>query len=183
MKERNASSVLIGTILALIFLFAGCGGVNCLFGYWVITGIGSSLDAKMLHGPGIGVIRIDGVIVVTTPQDLSLLDSSRSLEAFQQASVPVVGVVENMSNLICPHCGRPVEVFYRSERKWRVDGSDIATLGRVPIDLEISRGIHAGHPLLQSAPDAPQALVFQEIAAKLRSRLSQRNPSGESGED
>ena len=63
MKKENPSNVLIGAILALIILFASCGGVNCLIGYWVVSGIGSALDAEIIHGPGIGVIRIDGVIV------------------------------------------------------------------------------------------------------------------------
>jgi protease-4 len=63
MKKENTSSVLIGGILALIIFLAGCGSVNCLIGYWVVSGIGSTLDPEMLHGPGIGVIRIDGVIV------------------------------------------------------------------------------------------------------------------------
>jgi ATP-binding protein involved in chromosome partitioning len=123
----------------------------------------------------LNTIHIDGVLVVTTPQDLSLLDSSRSLASFRQASVPVVGVIENMSYLNCPHCGDPVEVFFRSERQWDVDGPEIETLGRIPIDIEISRGIHSGHPLVQSAPDAPQAKIFREIAAKLDSRLAPRS--------
>jgi ATP-binding protein involved in chromosome partitioning len=131
----------------------------------------------------LSTIHIDGVLVVTTPQDLSLLDSSRSLESFRQASVPVLGVIENMSYMNCPHCEAPVEVFFRSERQWGVNDPDIETLGRIPIDIEISRGIHSGHPLMQSAPDAPQAMVFREIAASVESRLRPRDAPVESPND
>jgi len=116
-------------------------------------------------------IHIDGVLVVTTPQDLSLMDSSRSLGLFRQASVPVLGVIENMSYLNCPHCGEPVEVFHRSARNWVVE-EELERLGRIPMDIAISRGIDAGHPLMQAVPDAPQALAFRNIAAKVRQKLN-----------
>jgi ATP-binding protein involved in chromosome partitioning len=115
-------------------------------------------------------IRIDGVLIVTTPQDLSLMDTSRSLGLFRQEGVPILGAVENMSFLFCPHCGEPVEVFYRSGRLWRVT-ENVETLGHIPIDVAISKGIHAGHPLVQAVPDAPQAMAFREIATKVAEML------------
>ena len=117
-------------------------------------------------------IHIDGVLIVTTPQDLSLMDTSRSLAMFRRANVPILGVIENMSYLTCPHCGQPVEVFYRSEREWAVGGRELAQLGRIPIDMAISRGIDAGHPLVQAVPDAPQAMVFRNIAAQVLKKLA-----------
>jgi ATP-binding protein involved in chromosome partitioning len=111
-------------------------------------------------------IHFDGALIVTTPQDLSLMDTSRSLGVFRQANVPILGVIENMSYLNCPRCGEPVEVFYRSERDWSIE-AELPQLGRIPIDIAISRGIDAGHPLMQADPNSPQALVFRDIATRL----------------
>jgi ATP-binding protein involved in chromosome partitioning len=112
---------------------------------------------------------VDGAIIVTTPQDLSLLDASRSLGMFRQANIPIVGAIENMSYLHCPHCGERIEVFHRTERPWAVEET-VELLGRVPMDIDISRGIDAGHPLLQTTPDAAGSLVFYQIAARVRDK-------------
>lgn len=124
--------------------------------------------------PQVSLLRstaVDGAVVVTTPQDLSLLDAGRSLGLFRQSGVPLLGIVENMSGLRCPHCGEPIEVFHRSERAWAVQAEGLELLGRVPMDLSISRGIDAGHPLMQAAPTSPEALAFRAIAAELARRL------------
>lgn len=113
---------------------------------------------------------VDGAVVVTTPQDLSLLDASRSLGMFRQAGVPIIGAIENMSYLHCPHCGERIEVFHRSERAWAVEHESVELLGRVPMDIGISRGISAGHPLLQTTPDSAGSMVFRDIAARVRAK-------------
>jgi ATP-binding protein involved in chromosome partitioning len=115
----------------------------------------------------IRAFQIEGVVVVTTPQDLSLLDASRSLGMFRAASIPILGVIENMSYLACPHCGERIEVFHHSERSWNIRGGELPLLGQIPMDIAISRGIDAGHPLVQANPSSPEARVFREIAAKL----------------
>jgi ATP-binding protein involved in chromosome partitioning len=112
-------------------------------------------------------VQIDGVLIVTTPQDLSLLDASRSLGLFREAGIPILGVIENMSYLNCPHCGEQIEVFHRSRQRWLVEDEELERLGRIPMDIAISRGIDAGHPLMQAVPDSPQAKAFLEIAAKI----------------
>lgn len=112
-------------------------------------------------------IPFDGAIIVTTPQDLSLLDAGRSLGLFRQNGIPILGLVENMSYLICPHCGEQVEVFHRSRRDWAVEDQSVELLGRVPMDLAISRGIDQGHPLMQDSPDAAQATAFRDIASRV----------------
>jgi ATP-binding protein involved in chromosome partitioning len=117
-------------------------------------------------------IALDGAVVVTTPQDLSLLDTSRSLGLFRQAGVPLLGVVENMSYLICPHCGERLEVFHHSERRWALRDGELPLLGQIPMDAAISRGIDSGHPLVQAAPSAAEAAEFRAIAAKIAQRLA-----------
>jgi ATP-binding protein involved in chromosome partitioning len=117
---------------------------------------------------------IDGVVVVTTPQDLSLLDAGRSLGLFRQAHIPILGIVENMSYLHCPHCGEQIEVFHHSGRRWTVHSEELELLGRVPMDIAISRGIDSGHPLVQAAPSAHEAAVFREVAATIARKLAER---------
>ena len=119
----------------------------------------------------VSTVPLSGVVVVTTPQDLSLMDASRSLGLYRKAEVPVLGVVENMSYLICPDCGKRIEPFHRSERHWTIQDRELEVLGQIPMDADISRGIDAGHPLVQNAPDAPEAAIFREIAARVVSRL------------
>src|SRR5205823_13720997 len=87
--------------------------------------------------------QIDGVVVVTTPQDLSLLDAGRSLGLFRKAGVPILGVVENMSYLQCPHCDERIEVFHRSNGHWAIENHELPLLGRIPLYIAISRGIDA----------------------------------------
>ena len=116
-------------------------------------------------------VPMKGVIIVTTPQDLSLLDASRSLQMFRDSGVPVLGVVENMSYFMCPTCGERHEIFQRSER-WRPPAlEDAPMLGRIPLTPAISRGINQADPLVHGDPDSPQARAFLEIAAGLRERV------------
>lgn len=114
----------------------------------------------------LSTVRFDGVILVTTPQDLSLMDASRSLGLYQGAGIPVLGVIENMSYLICPHCGEPVEVFHRSRQTWNIEDTEIPLLGRIPLNLEISRGISAGRPYMDNAASEKQ--IFLDIAKQIK---------------
>ncbi len=119
---------------------------------------------------------LDGVVLVVTPQDLALLDTTRSLQMFRESGAPILGVVENMSHFICPHCGERVEVFDRSDEDWAVREAGGPPLGRVPLDLAISRAANSGRPVVVTAPDSPQATAFTTIAAEVERRLA---PAGE----
>jgi ATP-binding protein involved in chromosome partitioning len=116
--------------------------------------------------------QVDGVVLVTTPQDLSLLDVGRSLGLFRKADVPVLGVVENMSYLNCPHCHERIEVFHRSERDWIINQQQIEVLGRIPMDQAISRAIDAGHPLVTAQPEAAESHAFQEVARRVAAHFA-----------
>lgn len=120
----------------------------------------------------ITIMRVDGVVVVTTPQDMSLMDAGRSLELYRREEVPILGVVENMSYLICPDCGKRIEVFHRTEHDWAVEDKQVEVLGRIPMDIQISRGIDNAHPLLNPASEGDKATVFREIAARLAEKLA-----------
>ncbi len=117
-------------------------------------------------------VSIDGVLIVTTPQDLSLLDAGRSLLMYQEAEIPVLGIVENMSYFICPNCDVKHEVFQRSQR-WKPPGlADVPILGRIPLTMAISQGINQANPLMHDLPDTPQAKSFLQITAVLQQKLS-----------
>ncbi len=108
----------------------------------------------------LGAFEVDGVIFVTTPQDLSLMDTGRSLGLFRAAGVPILGYVENMAYLDCPHCGEPIEVFRRSARRWEVHEA-LEPLGRVPLRPDIEEGGHIVR--------APFAQIAARVAGKLAS--------------
>ena len=117
--------------------------------------------------------HIDGVIVVTTPQDLSLLDASRSLELFQQAHIPILGMIENMSYFVCPHCGERVHIFERSDRHWAVHDQALRMLGRIPLHTAFSRAIDSasvGHPPIPST----DVDVFRTIATTVEHVMSEQ---------
>jgi len=115
-------------------------------------------------------VVIDGAIIVTTPQDLSLLDASRSLSMFLQAGVPILGVVENMSYFVCPHCGERHEIFQRSQR-WQPPALDeTPVIGRIPLTPEISRSINLADPLMRGEADGVHVRAFMEVAAMLQEK-------------
>jgi ATP-binding protein involved in chromosome partitioning len=117
-------------------------------------------------------VALDGVVLVVTPQDVALLDTTRSLQMFREAAVPLVGVVENMSHFICPGCGDRVEVFERSAEAWAVRDTAGPLLGQIPLDIAISRGANTGTPVVVAAPTSPQATAFTTIAAEVARRVS-----------
>lgn len=123
-------------------------------------------------------VPMKGVVIVTTPQDLSLLDASRSLLLFQEADVPILGIVENMSYFICSNCDEKHEIFQRSA-KWRPAAlMDGPILGKIPLMTAVSQGINKANPLMHNHPDTPQAAAFLEISAVLQQTLqAQKNNS------
>lgn len=117
-------------------------------------------------------VPLRGVVIVTTPQDLSLLDASRSLLMFQEANVPVLGIVENMSYFICPNCQEKHEIFQRSAR-WRPEAlADAPILGQIPLTTAVSQGINRANPLMHDHPDTPQAEAFTAVTAALLQQLA-----------
>ncbi len=117
------------------------------------------------------VAALDGVVLVVTPQDLALLDTTRSRQLFREAGVPILGVVENMSHFVCPHCGERVEVFARSAEAWAVRDAAGPLLGEVPLDVAIGQAANAGRPVVVTAPASPPAAAFFAIADAVRHRV------------
>ena len=112
--------------------------------------------------------EVAGGLVVTTPQDVARLDARRELSRYRQLSIPVLGVVENMSYFVCLHCGERQDVFHRGDRYGDLEAPVIA---QVPLDPETSALGDSGRPLLLSNPGGPTAAAFLQVADEVERRL------------
>lgn len=122
----------------------------------------------------------DGAIVVTTPQEVSLLDVRKSIGFAQAVRLPIVGIIENMSGLVCPHCGETIDVFKRGGGEAAAKELGLRFLGRVPLDPRIVVGGDAGKPFVTEHPDSPAAKAFYGIVKEIRVglRTPAPRPSG-----
>jgi ATP-binding protein involved in chromosome partitioning len=121
------------------------------------------------------LIPLTGAIIVTTPQDVALLDSKRGLAMFQKVQVPLLGIIENMSYFTCPHCHEKTEIFSHGGGKVAADKLKVPFLGEIPIDPAIREGGDTGRPIVVSNPDSPQAKAFVQIASHLAAQISVMN--------
>ncbi|MBB3859735.1 ATP-binding protein involved in chromosome partitioning [Novosphingobium hassiacum] len=120
--------------------------------------------------PGTGDVQLSmlakhkpaGAVIVSTPQDLALMDATRAIGLFEQAKVPLVGMVENMAGYICPHCGEESDPFGNGGAEAAARTMGLPFLGRIPLDLSIRQDSDAGNP--PAAGDGPQAEAFASIA-------------------
>lgn len=115
---------------------------------------------------------LTGSVIVTTPQDVSLIDARKGLKMFEQVNVPVLGIVENMSFFECDGCGKRTEIFKHGGGKKTSEELDVPFLGSVPIDPQIVLGGDAGEPLIAGHPDSPAGRAFLEIAQNIARQLS-----------
>ncbi len=109
-------------------------------------------------------VPLAGAIIVSTPQDLSLIDARKGLAMFKQVSVPILGIVENMSYFLCPSCGERSEIFGHGGAKDEAGKINVPFLGAVPLHIDIRTTSDAGTPLVASAPDGVHAQTYREIA-------------------
>jgi ATP-binding protein involved in chromosome partitioning len=117
-------------------------------------------------------IPVSGALIVTTPQDLSLLDARKALAMFNKVSVPVLGVIENMSTHVCSNCGHEEAIFGSGGGQRMADEAGIDLLGSLPLDLSIRLNADAGHPTVIDDPDGPLALRYRDIALAAAARLA-----------
>ncbi|HEY8377759.1 MAG TPA: Mrp/NBP35 family ATP-binding protein [Nannocystis sp.] len=145
------------------------------------------IDYLVVHlPPGTGdaqlslaqLIPITGAIMVTTPQEVALMDVRRAVNMFQKLEVPVVGVVENMSYYVCPACGHHDAIFASGGGQALARELGVELLGQVPIHTRVSFGGESGVPVVESAPDSEQAKVFTQIAARAAMALSKLSATG-----
>ncbi|TMD83536.1 MAG: Mrp/NBP35 family ATP-binding protein [Chloroflexi bacterium] len=120
-------------------------------------------------------IPMTGAVVVSTPQDVSTADVGRAIQMFNTLKVPNLGLIENMSYFICPHCGQREDIFGHGGAKALAERMKIPFLGEIPLDRKIREGGGPGVPLMVSEPDSPLASVYREVASQLAAQVSIRN--------
>jgi len=116
-------------------------------------------------------VPLAGAVIISTPQDLALIDARKGLNMFRKVNVPVLGLVENMSTFICPHCGEPSNIFGHGGARAEAARLGVPFLGEVPLTLEIRETSDEGRPVVASAPSSPAAEAYREIAARALSEL------------
>jgi len=116
-------------------------------------------------------VPLHGAIIVSTPQDLSLIDARRGLAMFTKVNVPVLGIVENMSYFQCPHCGTRSDIFGHGGARREAQQLGVPFLGEVPLHMDIRATSDAGTPLVESEPDSDHAKIYRSIAAAINDRL------------
>lgn len=116
-------------------------------------------------------VPLAGAVVVSTPQDLALIDARRGVAMFQKVSTPILGIIENMSYFLCPHCGGRTDIFSHGGARKDAEALGVPFLGEVPLDLAIRQTSDAGTPVVASAPDGPHAAIYKELAAKVKNLL------------
>ena len=119
-------------------------------------------------------VPLAGAVIVSTPQDLALIDARRGIAMFRRTEVPILGIVENMSGFICPHCGERSDIFGHGGARADAERLGVPYLGEVPLALAIRETSDRGEPVAATAPEGPHALAFRAIAGQVLASLDGR---------
>jgi ATP-binding protein involved in chromosome partitioning len=117
-------------------------------------------------------VPLAGAVIVSTPQDLALIDARKGLNMFRKVDVPVLGIVENMSYFVAPDTGKRYDIFGHGGAKQEAERVGVTFLGEVPLEMRIRETSDEGTPVVASEPDGPHARIYRDIAAKVSARLS-----------
>ena len=116
-------------------------------------------------------VPLKGAVIISTPQDLSLIDARRGLAMFKKVNVPVLGIVENMSYFQCPHCGTRSDIFGHGGARHEAERLAVPFLGEIPLHMSIRATSDSGTPVVESEPDGPHAAIYRAIGANVRDQL------------
>ena len=181
-KECGIESMSIGSMIAddtaLIWRGAkACGAIEQLL---TQTSWGN-IDVMVIDmPPGTGDIQItmsqkinfSGAIIVSTPQDIALIDAIKGINLFNKIGVPVLGIIENMSYYICEKCGHRADIFGHAGAEKTAKRLNVDFLGEIPLHYDIRANSDAGTPIVQSEPDSPYANAYEKIAEKIAAKLA-----------
>jgi len=117
-------------------------------------------------------VPLKGAVIVSTPQDLALIDARRGIAMFRRVNVPVLGIVENMSTFICPQCGARSDIFGHGGARREAERLNVPFLGEVPLDIAIREKSDSGSPVVATAPDSDYAKYYRDIAIRVRDGLA-----------
>ncbi|MBN9251259.1 MAG: sodium:proton antiporter [Mesorhizobium sp. 61-13] len=124
-------------------------------------------------------VPLAGAIIVSTPQDLALIDARKGLNMFKKVDVPLLGIVENMSYFIAPDTGKRYDIFGHGGAKREAERLGVTFLGEVPLEMGIRESSDAGRPVVAVKPDGPEAKIYRAIAAKAWERLQEEKGAAE----
>ena len=132
--------------------------------------------------PGTGDIQltmaqkaaIDGAVIVSTPQDIALIDARKGLNMFKKVNIPILGIVENMSTFVCPNCDHESHIFSHGGAAEAAEEFGVPLLGEVPLDLEIREHTDEGKPIVLTKANSPQAKVYRDMAENVWQVLEER---------
>ena len=134
------------------------------------------LDALIVDlPPGTGDVQltlsqrypVTGAIIVSTPQDVALLDARKAMDMFVKTKIPLLGIIENMSSYICPNCGHEAHIFGHGGARAEAERLGLPFLGEIPLDLAIRLAGDGGTPVTAAQPDSPEAQAFRAVARRL----------------
>jgi len=123
-------------------------------------------------------VRLAGAVVVSTPQDLALIDARRAVAMYDKVHVPILGLVENMSFFVCPSCGHSSHIFSHGTLQAEAEEMGVEMLGQVPLEAQVRSLSDSGKPIVLSAPDSAPSQVYRHIAARVFDRLANITSSG-----
>jgi ATP-binding protein involved in chromosome partitioning len=113
-----------------------------------------------------------GAVIVSTPQDLALIDARRGVAMFRRVEVPILGIVENMATFVCPHCGQTSHIFGHGGARAEAERLGVPFLGEVPLNMQIREWSDAGRPVVAIDPDGPHGRIYRDIARRVWETLS-----------
>jgi ATP-binding protein involved in chromosome partitioning len=116
-------------------------------------------------------VPLSGAVIVSTPQDLALIDARKGLAMFRKVNIPVLGIVENMSTFVCPKCGEHSDIFGHGGAKAEAEKLGVPFLGEVPLHMDVRATSDSGKPITATAPASPQAQIFRELAVRAWAEL------------
>ena len=117
-------------------------------------------------------VPLGGVIIVTTPQEAALSIAAKALAMFKRLNVPILGVVENMSYFLCPHCGEKTPIFSSGGGKKIAAERNVDFLGEIPLGVKVREQSDKGEPVVSALPDSPESLVYKELAFRVAGMVS-----------
>src|SRR5206468_922252 len=112
-------------------------------------------------------VPLSGAVIVSTPQDIALLDARKGLNMFRKVDVPVLGIVENMSYFACPHCGQRSEIFSHGGARREAERLGVPFLGEVPLDIVVRETSDGGTPVVASQPESALAQIYRAMARQV----------------
>jgi ATP-binding protein involved in chromosome partitioning len=117
-------------------------------------------------------VPLSGAVIVSTPQDIALIDARKGLNMFRKVDVPVLGIVENMSYFVCPHCNGRTDIFSHGGARHEAEKMQTPFLGEIPLDIQIRETSDAGTPIVASQPDSPHSAAYRAVAEQVWRQLN-----------